>query len=199
MSSDKYDWQIGAAPPLLEEHSAAKHAVFRSYIRRYIEVLTSDPRHDALNLTLVDGFAGGGEYAHPGGIRPGSPVILLEKVARAQAKFDAERTKPFALKAEFIFVEEKESSLEYLRRKIQSTSYRNHIDDSIHLIHASFRDALPSILNRIRGRGRAHRSIFILDQSGYGDISFRDVRRILTTLENPEIILTFNVDYLIDF
>ncbi|MGD0075927.1 MAG: hypothetical protein ABSD31_16525, partial [Candidatus Binataceae bacterium] len=72
MSTEKYDWMIGQAPPQLEAHSAAKHDVFRSYIGRYIEVLTSNPRRDALSLTLIDGFAGGGEYEFRGTMVPGS-------------------------------------------------------------------------------------------------------------------------------
>lgn len=66
MAGKKYDWQVGHTPPPLDEHSAAKHSVFRSYVQRYIEILTSDPRHDGLNLTLIDGFAGGGEYSYRG-------------------------------------------------------------------------------------------------------------------------------------
>lgn len=199
MSGDKYDWIVGAAPPPLEAHSEAKHAVFRSYVRRYIEVLTSDPRHDALNLTLVDGFAGGGEYLLGGELRPGSPLILLEEVACAQAQFNARRTKPFALKAEFIFVERKEQSFEYLDRTIRNSAYGSEVGKTIHLVKDDFQNVLPTIIDQVRKRGRAHRSIFVLDQYGYSDVSLETIRSILASLENPEIILTFYVDYLVDF
>jgi three-Cys-motif partner protein len=62
MSIEKYEWVVGERPPELEAHSATKHAVLGSYLSRYLEVLTSNPRLDTLSLTLVDGFAGGGQY-----------------------------------------------------------------------------------------------------------------------------------------
>jgi len=66
VNTKKYHWQIGHTPPELDAHSSAKHRVCRYYLRRYINVLCSDPRHDGLNLTLVDGFAGGGVYLYRG-------------------------------------------------------------------------------------------------------------------------------------
>lgn len=193
----KYSWEIGSAPPQLGEHSAAKHAVLREYLRRYIEVLTSDPRHDALNLTLVDGFAGGGEYAYKGGFAPGSPMILLEEAACAQARFDAERRKPFALKCHHIFVEWKRSNFDYLQAHIRKSAYGPALGDTIHCINDDFGNVLPTIITRIRERGSSHRSIFVLDQYGYSDVSFAAIRAILDNLANPEIILTFSVDFLI--
>jgi len=199
MSSDKYSWSHGDTPPVLEAHSLAKHAVLRSYVRRYIEVLTSNPRRDSLNLTLVDGFAGGGEYLYGGRSSPGSPMILLEEVACAQARFDTERTKPFRLTADFAFVELLKPNLDFLEHTIQASVYRPLMNDAIHLINASFQSALPDIISRIRSRGRAHRCIFFLDQYGYTEVSFNAIRTILTSLQNPEIIVTFNVDSLIDY
>jgi three-Cys-motif partner protein len=167
-------------------------------LRRYIEILTSDPRHDVLNLTLVDGFAGGGEYLSASGIQPGSPLILLEQVALAQTRFNEERRKPFALKADFFFVEQNRSNFEYLSRVIGSSPYAAALRDKIYAVNEDFIAELPRILEHIRNRGRAHRSIFFLDQYGYGDVPFEAIRRILD-LENPEIILTFSVDYLINY
>jgi three-Cys-motif partner protein len=68
MSDDKYTWQLGASPPPLDDHSAAKHAVLRQYAATYVEVLTANPRREVLKLTIVDGFAGGGQYTRGGGI-----------------------------------------------------------------------------------------------------------------------------------
>jgi three-Cys-motif partner protein len=199
MSTDKYDWMIGQPPPLLEAHSAAKHDVFRSYIGRYIEVLTSNPRRDALGLTLIDGFAGGGEYKFRDTIVPGSPMILLQEVACAQARLTIQRRKPFRLNAEFIFVERSTANKEFLEYTIRQSEYRSLLGNSVHLLNAEFEQALPQILTRIRARTRAHRSIFFLDQYGYSQVSLETIRTILASLNNPEIILTFNVDWLISF
>jgi three-Cys-motif partner protein len=199
VSAKKYDWQIGQTPPELDTHSAAKHAVFRSYVRRYIEVLTSDPRHDGLNLTLVDGFAGGGAYVWQGQPAPGSPMILLEEIAAAQAQFKQERTKPFQLNAEFIFVEKIGANHQFLADNIQKSQFRSWLGGKIQMLNAEFESELPRIITHVQNRGRAQRCIFFLDQFGYNQVSFDAVRNILSSLQNPEIILTFNVDYLIDY
>ena len=199
MSTEKYDWMIGQAPPQLEAHSAAKHDVFRSYIGRYIEVLTSNPRRDALSLTLIDGFAGGGEYEFRGTMVPGSPMILLQEVACAQARLNIQRRKPFSLNAEFIFVERSTANKEFLEHTIRLSEYGSLLGHSVHLLNTEFEQALPHILTSIRARTRAHRSIFFLDQYGYNQVSLKTIRTILASLNNPEIILTFNVDWLITF
>jgi three-Cys-motif partner protein len=190
---------IGQAPPLLLAHTAAKHDVFRSYICRYIEVLTSNPRREALGLTLIDGFAGGGEYTFRNTVAPGSPMILLQEVACAQARLNIQRRKPFRLNAEFIFVERSTPNKEFLEHTIRGSEYSNLLGNSVHLLNAEFEQALPYILTRIRARTRAHRSIFFLDQCGYSQVSLETIRTILGSLNYPEIILTFNVDWLISF
>ncbi|WP_430913859.1 three-Cys-motif partner protein TcmP [Methylobacterium sp. sgz302541] len=199
MTGKKYDWQVGHTPPPLDEHSAAKHAVFRSYVQRYIEILTSDPRHDGLNLTLVDGFAGGGVYSYRGQTCPGSPLILLDEVASAQALFATTRKKPFAFRPEFIFVEARQQNLEYLRDVIGRSPHAAGIGSHIHLLRERFEAALPDVIRRIQQHGGGHRALFFLDQYGYGDVSLQAIRTILENLKNPEIILTFSVDYIISY
>lgn len=51
----------------------------------------------------------------------------------------------------------------------------------------------------MRKKGTAHRSLFFLDQYGWSDVRLATIRKILTALKNPEILLTFAVDALIDF
>ena len=48
-------------------------------------------------------------------------------------------------------------------------------------------------------RARAGRSIFLLDQCGYKDVPLSVCRYILETLPRSEIILTFAIDWLIDY
>lgn len=199
MAGDKYEWILGSTPPPLEEHSRAKHDVFRGYLHRYIEVLTANPSHDALNLTLVDGFAGGGLYTDGTGFAPGSPIIMLNKIADMQADFDRTRKKPFRIKADFIFIEKLKPSVEFLRHQISNSIHARNLDQNILILNSTFEQEIPKIIDRIKARGRAHRCIFFLDQYGYNTVSFRSVKRILKELEQPEVILTFNVDFLIDY
>jgi three-Cys-motif partner protein len=162
-------------------------------------VLTPNPRLDSLSLTLIDGFAGGGQYVFQGKPTFGSPMILLQEVASAQARLTHERRKPFRLNTEFIFVEWSASNKAFLERTIRGTEYGHLLDKSLHLLGGQFEQELPGIIQRIRNRNRAQRSIFFLDQYGYSQVSLETIRRILTSLENPEIIITFNVDSLIAY
>jgi three-Cys-motif partner protein len=86
-SHEKFEWRIGSEPPLIETHSLAKHRVLKSYLERYVSVLTSNPRQDVLRLSLIDGFAGGGLFidARTKEDRPGSPLIMLQAMKEAEA------------------------------------------------------------------------------------------------------------------
>ena len=106
MPSKQYGWGKGSVPEIAP-HSLAKHRILREYIQRYVEVLTTTPGMEVFRITLVDGFAGGGEYsdARTGLLCPGSPQILIDAVRAAEVKVNATRSKPLKVDARYIFVE----------------------------------------------------------------------------------------------
>jgi three-Cys-motif partner protein len=199
MSDDKYSWQLGATPPSLDDHSAAKHAVLRQYAATYVEVLTANPRREVLKLTLVDGFAGGGQYVRNGVIVPGSPLIMLDEIAAVESRVNSRRTKPINIESDFLFVERKKSNVEFLKATVKASPHARLLGNRLNIINGTFEGALPKIIEHIKSRGRADRAIFFLDQYGYSDVSLQTIRMILDRLANPEIILTFNVDWLINY
>lgn len=199
MAAAKYNWEVGRSPPILDEHSRAKHRLVRDYISRYIEILTSNPRRDSLSLTLVDGFAGGGEYLYRGELAPGSPLIMLEEVEAARQKLASSRTKDFRLRAEFVFVEQKVRNCAYLRETIRRSPFGAALGRNVHVKRNSFANELDGIIDGIRAMGPSQRAIFLLDQYGYSQVGLRAIRSILARLNNPEIILTFSVDWLINY
>lgn len=87
MTSKHYEWRIGDSLPELGDHSLAKHEIFERYVRIYIERLTRNPSQDMLNLTLVDGFCGGGIYARGQTKEEGSPLRLLRAVEEADQRY----------------------------------------------------------------------------------------------------------------
>lgn len=62
MARKHYGWKIGGQLPEIGRHSLAKHQVFARYVDRYIRILSSNPARRELNLTIIDGFCGGGKY-----------------------------------------------------------------------------------------------------------------------------------------
>src|SRR5580698_10028245 len=107
MSRSPYGWEPGSPPPIVQQHSVAKHDILRAYLGAYIRTLVADPKRDEFRLVLVDGFAGGGLYrhAHTGKEVLGSPFIMLDAVKEADAAINAERRKQVKLNIEYFFIE----------------------------------------------------------------------------------------------
>jgi three-Cys-motif partner protein len=197
--SNHYEWKIGEPLPVLGEHSVAKHDIFEQYVGVYIERLTRTPSQTMLNLTIVDGFSGGGLYRRGSSEVDGSPLRLLTAVEAADAALKAARSKGFAVRADFFFVDENLQHVAFLSDLLVKRGYGSRLGQDIFIRCATFEDACPDILAHIQRKGTAHRSLFFLDQYGWSDVRLDTIRRILGTLKNPEILLTFAVDALIDF
>jgi three-Cys-motif partner protein len=194
-----YEWKLGQPPPILGEHSVAKHDIFEQYVGIYIERLTRTPSQTMLNLTIVDGFSGGGLYRRGSMEVEGSPLRLLTAVEAADMALNATRAKGFTVKADFFFVDENPQHVAFLTDVLRKRGYGSRLGKDIFVREALFEDACPDVLAHIQKKGTAHRSLFFLDQYGWSDVRLETIRTILGTLKNPEILLTFAVDALIDF
>jgi three-Cys-motif partner protein len=194
-----YEWKVGKPPPMLGDHSVAKHDIFEQYVRIYIERLTRTPSQTMLNLTIVDGFSGGGLYRLRGRKVDGSPLRLLRAVEAADHTLKAARAKGFSVRADFFFVDENAEHIAFLGDLLVRRGYGPRIGQDIFVKCSQFEDACPAILRHIQTKGTAHRSLFFLDQYGWSDVRLATIRTILGALKNPEILLTFSVDALIDF
>jgi three-Cys-motif partner protein len=195
-----YEWSIGDQLPTIGPHSLAKHRILRRYIERYIEIVTAISSQEQLSITFVDGYAGGGRYALGRETVPGSPLILLEAVAAAEAKLRAARPKGFRINAQFIFVDQNPKHVEFLRAQIAESPFAAELDRSIQIWTADFNERVDDIMRIARERSpRAGRAIFLLDQYGWSQVAFRSIRCILEQLQKAEVFLTFSVDALIDY
>ncbi|MCY4610967.1 MAG: three-Cys-motif partner protein TcmP [Gammaproteobacteria bacterium] len=103
---------------------------------------------------------------------------------------------PFTLQAEYIFIEKNLSNYEHLNQYLSEQGLTPRFDKDIHLLHGEFTQKLDEIIARIK---RSRRCIFLLDQYGYSEVPFGDIRAIFHKLPNAEIILTFATDWLIDY
>lgn len=200
--ASEYLWAPGEEPPLIHDHSLAKHEVLGRYLRTYIDVLTSNLVIDQFRITLVDGFAGGGVYRTTrGDLHLGSPLQMVHAMKEAEISADAKRKKPFHLDAEFLFIEQSRRNLEVLEASIAhdriATAYR--AKGRLHVLPGTFEGYASDIVDRISAKGRAPRAIFLLDQYGYSKVPLTVLRSILTCLPNAEVLLTFATDWLIDY
>lgn len=193
-----YDgWESGERPEIAA-HSLAKHRILREYVERYIHVLTARHGMERLALTLVDGFAGGGEYtdARARVTRPGSPQILIDAVRAGEQAVNASRTKPLKIDARFVFVEKNPAVARFLLEVLRTRGDAPRDDGLIRLLVGEFESHVDAIISDIMSRGRAHRAIFVLDQYGYTGVPVATIARIFKRLPNAEVFLTLAVGWI---
>ncbi|UYV18977.1 three-Cys-motif partner protein TcmP [Halomonas qaidamensis] len=200
-SKNGYDWSDFNLPPIIDQHSIAKHEVICDYLKRYIRVFTKNPTIEKFRINLIDGFAGGGRYRLPdtSDIVPGSPLLLLRTMKEAEAEVNASgRRKYFQIDANYYFVEIDEAAFRHLEFSLNEHGYSSR--DKIKSLKTGFLDALPDIIADIKRRQRSPRNIFILDQYGYKDVPANTIRSIFKEFpKSTEVILTFSTDSLINY
>jgi three-Cys-motif partner protein len=200
MSRKPYNWKNG--PDLIQPHSIAKHRILQSYLAAYFQTLVSSPNQDILRLTLVDGFAGGGQYVHSdtGELVKGSPFIFLDATREANFLINQGRKKPVDLRVDYFFIEADRYAHAHLDKVLRVEGYGSRIGDDIQLRHARFQDEADGIISFIKQKSPKNgRSIFALDQYGYKDVPTPLVRKIFSLLPSAEVILTFGVDSFLNF
>ena len=200
-SDDKYLWQIGSPPPILDRHSQTKHNIVEDYVRRYVLKLMVQANIPELRLSLIDGFCGGGSYlTEEGGIADGSPLLMMRAVREARMYLNQERRIPRNINVDFVFVDILQDTTNHLRHWLAARQQENAIDlldyNRARVITNNFFAELPRIIDTIQKRKKGEHAIFVLDQYSYKDIPFPEISGILKTLKGAEVIMTFNVDNL---
>jgi three-Cys-motif partner protein len=199
-----YDWVWGNPPPLLKRHSEVKHALLRNYLVDYFLTLVSLPQQDKIQLTIVDGFSGGGLYRSETGQEvPGSPLVILEAIREAELRVNLrqERRKPIHIDVELICIDDCPYALDYLRHVLEERGYgAGLVGGSIKLVRGKFADHCSAALQRAHDRSpRSGRALFVLDQYGYSSVPMGCLRDIFAKLKSAEVILTFYIDSLISY
>lgn len=199
--SEKYAWQVGSAPPPIDPHSLVKHQIVKRYLERYIQVLMSNYVIDKLTLSIVDGFAGGGEYLAEDGshYHEGSPLIALNTVGEQQALLNVGRIKQRRVDAKFYFVEKLKSNFAYLQQLLHARMPAGRVGQDVQLFRDAFQDVVQPIIADIRRRAGGERAIFLLDQYAYDQVPGPLLKTIFSQVKGAEVILTFNVDSLVSF
>ncbi|WP_127165845.1 three-Cys-motif partner protein TcmP [Xanthomonas euvesicatoria] len=201
MTLTPYTWDDGV-PATIQQHSIAKHEVLREYLVAYLQTLVTTPAQDALSVTLIDGFAGGGVYKHQDTkeLFLGSPFIFLEASREAEALIAIGRQKPLRWNLDYFFVEKDKNAHRHLKYALEERGYGFRIDKDIHLINGSFDKHANNLIQFVKKKSPIKgRSIFLLDQYGYSHVPASQIRNIFHTLPTAEVILTFAVDAFINF
>lgn len=157
------------------------------------------PGQENLNITIVDGFCGGGRFLSAGNPVDGSPLTILHAVQQALQTLNHNRQKPVTISAEFHFVDSHPAAIDELKRTLASEGFGGEIDKTIFLHTSEFVKVYPAIRQRIEARTKrgVGRSIFFLDQKGYKQVPFEIIRDILGSFTASEVLLTFATDFLL--
>ncbi|HGE6808312.1 TPA: three-Cys-motif partner protein TcmP [Pseudomonas aeruginosa] len=198
---EKYRWDWATQTfPTIDPHSKIKHQIIDDYIQAYIDVLMRNQQMPLLGLSIVDGFSGGGIYNDSaGGHHFGSPVIALEAIQESEVRNNVGRIKYRPICSQHHFVDVKPKNTACLHAVLASRGHQARVGQDIHLHTAEFTKALPAIAQSLKAFGKSERVLFLLDQYGYGDVPFGQIKWIFQHLSNAEVLLTFNVDFLITY
>lgn len=200
MSKREYEWDSIDNPPTIKAHSLNKHVVITSYLSRYIEKLYSNSK-GYIRLSIVDGFAGGGIYLNEvdKSIEFGSPVKIMNTVAQAETELPEKFGKKVSIKPRYYFVEKNAKAVRVLKEVLNREKLTPFKDENSQVIEGDILDHWHSIIEKIKGEGRTHRALFILDQYGYKDVPLLYIQELFKAMPKAEVILTFAVDWLIDY
>jgi len=201
MTDEKYFWQIGSPPPLLDRHSQTKHLIVEEYVKQYILTLMAQANIPELRLSIIDGFCGGGCYRTEGEmLADGSPVLVMRAVREARMQLNLGRRNPRHVNVNYYFVDILPDTTNHLQHWLKAKCEENKIDSEDYqktkIITNEFLKSLPSIVQNIKEQKRGERALFILDQYSYKDVPLTDVSNILTSVKGAEVVMTFNVDNL---
>jgi three-Cys-motif partner protein len=191
-------WGPDGSLPRIEEHTKRKLDVLKNYLDVYFDTVVRNPAQDRLNITLVDGFSGGGAYSDGNGTRAGSPLVLLNAVEEASVRLNGGRAKPLEINARFIFVDDEREHVAALKRELRGRGYKEN-DPQISVLEGKFVEHLPTILAEITQTQRKGRSIFFLDQFGYSDVPMSAIHTIFSALDRAEVVLNFAIDSLLNY
>lgn len=199
-----YDWVLGHPPPPLKRHSEVKHALLRNYLVQYFLTLISLPQQEKFQLTVVDGFCGGGLYINEDGQEvPGSPLVILEAIREAAVLVNIrqDRRKPILIDLELICIDKCPYALAFLRQTLEQRGYGEQLSkNQIRLVQGEFVDHCDAAIQRAHDRSRrAGRALFVLDQYGYSLVPIQCLRSIFAKLAHAEVVLTFYIDSLLNY
>ena len=124
---------------------------------------------------------------------------MLRSIDAAARQLNEGRRKKITIDARYYFVDKSRAAIEYLEHELHRLGYGAQINASIHTINGKFEDQYEKIITDILAKARAGRSIFLLDQFGYNQVPLHACRKIFNALPRSEIILTFAIDWLIDY
>ena len=201
MAKSEWSWPLGEKPPAAHPHTVRKHDLYASYVREYISILGNAAwRRQQLSLTIIDAFAGGGQFLAAdgaGGRIVGSPLRLLEAanetvqdLKEARGRFDAD--------VRFWFNDKSEDNAAHLRETLKG---EGHVVDGkqIRVTTGRFVDQAAAMISAVKEQQpKAGKCLLFADQTGWKDAPVETLRAFFDALPGCEIILTLSAGLMLN-
>ena len=183
--SSKVKWDTDGKIPPVEPYTKVKHQLLESYLRDWVETITGNCRFGPKQVTLVDGFCGGGIYRDGESRWEGSPIRMIRAVENGW-KAVKER-KPYQdLDIAYLFVDRVQEHINCLKQQVKEYGYGYLLDTGKCRVETGyFEDHLSECLSWIRSRGGY--SFFFLDPFGSADLP--GMSKAILSLGRSEVLL----------
>ena len=201
MANSEWSWRRGENPPVVQPHTVRKHDLYASYVREYISILGNAAwRRQQLGLTIIDAFAGGGEFLaadSTGGRTVGSPLRLIEAASEAVQELKDARGR-FGADIRFWFNDKSEDNAAHLRETLKG---KGHVVDGqqIRVTTGSFVDQAAAMISAVKEQQpKAGKCLLFVDQTGWKDAPVETLRTFFEALPGYEIILTLSAGLMLN-
>lgn len=193
MSKENNSFKWNKGPPQLDDHSEAKLIILSDYIQEYLSIVCQQRTIDKYNITLIDGFAGGGVYQDN---KQGSPFTMMDAINKASVNINKGRGKPISINPYYFFIEKDKNAFESLRNSMHNVDQTN-----IEVKQGDFNHHIDEVIAHIKNRNPrgGGGAIFFLDQKGYSDVGMDVLKKIRQELPKAEVIINIGISWLVDF
>lgn len=181
-------WTVDGLMPDIDPHTKTKHLLLESYLQDWVETLTGNCKIGTGQVTLVDGFCGGGVYRdNDNESWRGSPIRMIQAV---EAGWQAvKQRKPYQdLDIAYLFVDARREHTECLKQQIREAGFGELLDTGRCRVETgNFEDHLEDCLNWVQQRGGY--SFFFLDPFGLADLP--GMSKAILSLGRSEVLLNY--------
>lgn len=196
-----YPWADGVP---LEDHTAKKLNILRSYFHNYLRVKCT-PLNRKFRIAIVDGFAGGGAYKCG---TSGSPLVFLEELAAfadQTVMWRKQRNIPALESIECLFIVNEIDAEANLKLdgllsqwEIENKLSQRLLNVKIQRLKKPFIEIYPDIKARLI-HARFSNVLFNLDPCGYTQVSLPFIQDVLGAFKSAEVFYTFMIGSLFNY
>jgi three-Cys-motif partner protein len=177
----------GSVPWPMPEHTAAKHDIYRRYLKRWFPILLNGSKGYP-SATYVEGFAGPGVYANG---KPGSPIIAIQALVDSVSN-----PKPLV---RFLFIDDDKRCHQMLKTEVMKHfPDRPRAEDKLRVRYVQGTCIEELEVNLDSMQAWEQPILAVLDSWGNVPIDYKVLKRLAGNV-STEVIATFSPKQFVRF